>query len=111
MRKKLISVRVNPKIHKTAKEMGLNISKACENGLKQQIQLLKTSKSTEESRMTPVRASLPSTLVGPPGFEPESREPKSQSLDHASRRPLSLREQRNQQILEPSNLMMNTDFL
>jgi hypothetical protein len=26
-------------------------------------------------------------LVGPPGFEPGSREPKSQSLDHASRRP------------------------
>ena len=37
-------------------------------------------------------------VVGPPGFEPESRESKSQSLDQASRRPHSLHEQRNHQI-------------
>ncbi len=59
MRKRLISIHVNPKINKTAKEMGLNISKACENGLKQQIQLQKASISVEEGIMTPERASHP----------------------------------------------------
>ena len=33
-------------------------------------------------------------LVGSPGFEPESRESKSQSLDQASRRPLFPEQQR-----------------
>ena len=31
-----------------------------------------------------------SAVVGSPGFEPGSREPKSRSLDHASRRPLAI---------------------
>jgi post-segregation antitoxin (ccd killing protein) len=47
MRRKLISVRVNPKILKIAKETGLNVSKACENGLKQQIQRETLSKLAE----------------------------------------------------------------
>jgi hypothetical protein len=87
MRRKLISVRVDPKIHKIAKELGLKISKICEKALKQQILLLNASESTRECIMTPERVSQRLSLVGPPGFEPESREPKSQSLDHASRRP------------------------
>lgn len=47
MRRKLISVRVNPKILKIAKEMGLNVSKAGENGLKQQIQRESLAKLAE----------------------------------------------------------------
>jgi hypothetical protein len=53
MRRKLISVRVDPKIHKIAKEMGLNISKTCENSLKQQILQLIASDSTAENILTP----------------------------------------------------------
>jgi hypothetical protein len=53
MRKKLISVRVDPKIHKIAKELGLNISKTCENSLKQQIQQAIASDSTAENILTP----------------------------------------------------------
>jgi post-segregation antitoxin (ccd killing protein) len=36
--RKLISIRIDPKIYQTAREMGLNISKTCENSLKQEIQ-------------------------------------------------------------------------
>jgi post-segregation antitoxin (ccd killing protein) len=70
MRRKLISVRVNPKILKIAKETGLNVSKACENGLKQQIQREALSKLAENGIMTPDRASQPISMVRPPGFEP-----------------------------------------
>ena len=38
--RKLISIRIDPKIHKKAKEIGLNVSKTCENSLKQEIQRL-----------------------------------------------------------------------
>ena len=36
------------------------------------------------------QASFKNLMVGPPGFEPESIEPKSTSLDQASRRPQSV---------------------
>jgi len=78
MRKKLISIRINPKIHKKAKEMGLNISNACEKCLEQQIQHLTNSNPKTDRISTPVRASQQPRLVGPPGFEPGSRKPKSQ---------------------------------
>ena len=38
--RKLISIRIDPKIYQTAREMDLNISKTCENSLKQEIQRL-----------------------------------------------------------------------
>lgn len=53
MRRKLISVRVNPKIHKIAKELGLNISKTCENSLKHQILHEIATDSITENIMTP----------------------------------------------------------
>ena len=37
--RKLISIRIDPKIYRTAREMDLNISKTCEISLKQEIQL------------------------------------------------------------------------
>ncbi len=49
-------------------------------------------------------------MVGPPGFEPGSREPKSQSLDHASRRPRLKAEEASTEA-GTSNLIMNIDFL
>ena len=48
--------------------------------------------------------------MGPPGFEPGSREPKSQSLDHASRRPRLKAKEASTEI-GTSNLIMNIDFL
>ena len=36
--RKLISIRIDPRIYQTAREMGLNISKTCENSLETEIQ-------------------------------------------------------------------------
>ena len=38
--RKLISIRIDPKIFQKARELSLNISKTCENSLKQEIQRL-----------------------------------------------------------------------
>jgi hypothetical protein len=87
--RKLISIRIDPKIYQTAREMDLNISKTCENSLKQEIQRLTNANPETNCISTCVSTSRAASVVGPPGFEPGSREPKSQSLDHASRRPRS----------------------
>ena len=51
-------------------------------------------KTVRISRKTPFLSAgsfgKESAVVGSPGFEPGSREPKSRSLDHASRRPRTL---------------------
>ena len=88
--RRLISIRIDPQIHQKARELNLNISKTCEECLKQEIQRLQGSEQQNNCISTCVSTSQKSSLVGPPGFEPGSREPKSQSLDHASRRPLNL---------------------
>jgi post-segregation antitoxin (ccd killing protein) len=80
-------------IIKEAQYLGLNISKTCENALKLATERLKTLYYPNEAKIIPI-GSQKSSMVGSPGFEPESRESKSQSLDHASRRPLSLQQQR-----------------
>jgi hypothetical protein len=90
MHGKLVTIRIDPKIHQTAKEMGLNISKTCENSLKRAIQLPKASEQQNNCISTCVSTSQQPSLVGLPGFEPGSREPKSRSLDHASRQPRSI---------------------
>ena len=66
-----------------SKELGFNLSKTFENHLKQLItqfskcNLVNNFNSTENK----------TEMVGLPGFEPESIEPKSTSLDQASRQP------------------------
>ena len=63
---KLVTIRIDTEIHQTARELGLNISKTCENCLKQAIQRLTSpitnSKCGEQS--------IQSFLAGPRGFEP-----------------------------------------
>ena len=87
--RKLISIRIDPKIFQKARELSLNISKTCENSLKQEIQRLANANSETNCISTCDSTSPQPRLVGPPGFEPGSRAPEAQSLDHASRRPLS----------------------
>ena len=86
--RKLVTIRIDPNVWQKARETGLNISKTCENSLKQEIQRLKNANPETNCISTCDSTSQQPRLVGPPGFEPGSREPKSQSLDHASRRPL-----------------------
>ena len=87
--RKLISIRIDPKIFQKARVLGLNIPKTCENSLKQEIQRLANANSETNCISTCDSTSPQPRLVGPPGFEPGSRAPEAQSLDHASRRPLS----------------------
>ena len=88
-------IRIDQNLVEKAKDLGLNISKVCENALKGMITLIESSNSskTGENKLEKV------ILVGPSGFEPESRESKSQSLDHASRQPHVSAEQRIYQML------------
>ena len=86
--RKLVTIRIDPKIHQTARELGLNIGKTCENPLKQEIQCQTNSDCQNNPFLSAGSFGKESALVGLPGFEPGSREPKSPSLDHASRQPL-----------------------
>ena len=79
---------IDLEVLKEGQELGLNISKTCENALKLAISRLKPLYEGSNSKIIPL-GSKKVSMVGPPGFEPESRESKSQSLDQASRRPLS----------------------
>ena len=83
MAKKNLMVYIEEEVIEKAKELGLNISKVCENCLKDMIGRIEGSNPPKDCE----KDSDKELLVGPPGFEPGSREPKSQSLDHASRRP------------------------
>ena len=66
-----------------SRELGFNLSRTFENHLKQLIMQLSSQQSTQNHFPTQNKASN----MGLPGFEPGSIEPKSTSLDQASRQP------------------------
>ena len=66
-----------------SKALGFNLSKIFENHLKQVITQFSNSQNTQNFSPSENRR----FMVGLPGFEPESIEPKSTSLDQASRQP------------------------
>ena len=68
---------------------------------KNNLQTLDSTKKRENEEVKLVKYNM-TGMVGPPGFEPESRESKSQSLDQASRRPLHSADQRIHQIFQSS---------
>ena len=79
--RKLVTIRIDPQIWQTARELGLNISKVCENALKFYI-----------SRLSPLNyLNLKETCFGamvrPPGFEPGSSAWQADVLDQARLRP------------------------
>ena len=76
-------ISVSVRLVEKSKELGFNISKTFENHLKHLMTQFLTSNSINnfESSANKMR------MVGLPGFEPESIEPKSTSLDQASREP------------------------
>jgi post-segregation antitoxin (ccd killing protein) len=69
-----------------SKGLGFNLSRIFENHLKQVISQLSNQQNTQNPHSTKNGF----RVVGLPGFEPGSIEPKSTSLDHASRQPLLL---------------------
>jgi post-segregation antitoxin (ccd killing protein) len=66
-----------------SRELGFNLSRTFENHLKQLIMQLSSQQSTQNHFQAQNKASN----MGLPGFEPGSIEPKSTSLDQASRQP------------------------
>ena len=66
-----------------SKELGFNLSKTFENHLKQLITQISPCNCENKQRFLENK----SQMVGLPGFEPGSIEPKSTSLDQASRQP------------------------
>ena len=66
-----------------SKELGFNLSKTFENHLKHLITQFSACNSINNVKLS--KNKMP--MVGLPGFEPGSIEPKSTSLDHASRQP------------------------
>jgi post-segregation antitoxin (ccd killing protein) len=66
-----------------SRALGLNFSRAFENHLKQLINQLSNQQSTQKA----FQSENKSLMVGLPGFEPGSIEPKSTSLDQTSRQP------------------------
>ena len=81
--RKLVTIRIDPQVWRKARELGLNISRTCENFLKQEIQRLTTSnyKTKEAIR------NYQHVLVRPPGFEPGSSAWQADVLDQARLRP------------------------
>ena len=67
-----------------SKELGFNLSKTFENHLKHLITQFSQCNSVNNFESTENKINM----VGLPGFEPGSIEPKSTSLDQASRQPL-----------------------
>ena len=66
-----------------SKELGFNLSKTFENHLKHLMTQLTTCNSLNNCNLPENKLEV----VGLPGFEPGSIEPKSTSLDQASRQP------------------------
>ena len=81
--KKNVTIRIDENLAQKAKELGLNISKISENALKEMIRRIESPRASKN----PIDWPNSSQVVGLPGFEPGSRAPEAQSLDHASRQP------------------------
>ena len=72
-KKRMTSIRIDGEIIDRAKEIGLNISKTCENALKDAIEALeqrKTKTTTNEGYTDARSASQQHRMVGRAGFEP-----------------------------------------
>ena len=84
--KKPVLINLPPELVMKARNHGLNISKVCENALKDIIQRIE-GVNTANSSDSWVKPSSKEGLMGQSGFEPESRAPEARSLDQTSRQP------------------------
>ena len=67
--KKNIMIRIDADVAKKAKDLGLNISKVCENSLKQAVEVMEGMYGKREPKIHPI-SSQKSGLVDWEGFEP-----------------------------------------
>ena len=95
--KTLTTMRIETEILKEAKELGINIPKACENTLKLYIQAIKNANNQifletlsfqqNKAKEKVGIGTVGSELVRPPGFEPGSSAWQADVLDQARLRP------------------------
>ena len=81
--KRKVVLYLDDELVEKSRAIGFNLSRTFENHLKQLIMQLSNQQSAQNHFPTENRSSN----VGLPGFEPGSIEPKSTSLDQASRQP------------------------
>ena len=81
-----LTVYVDRRVVDEAKEAGLNISKTCENSLKQATEALRKIYATNGGFSAHAFAKQKGG-VGSPGFEPRSLAPKARRIGQATPRP------------------------
>ena len=83
-KKGYISIYIDKEVARKARELGLNISKTCENALKEAIRRLEAPDCKERSG----NCDCGEPVVRPPGFEPGSSAWQAGILVQARLRPL-----------------------
>ena len=81
--RKLVTIRIDPKIWRTAREMGLNISKTCENSLKQEIQRRTSADCPTNCNTTLIASTQPSRFIDQNRLQDTSGEPGSPRANNA----------------------------
>ena len=87
MQRKVFSIRIDPNIYQTARKLDLNVSRLCENTLKQEIQRLTIPNPKIDSYSNPFLSAgsfgKESAVAGPRGFEPRNSGSAGQRLIQA----------------------------
>ena len=68
--KKKVSISIDKEILEKAHELGINISKVCENSLRFYIQAIEQAKQKEQGQILGEASSKEGSVVGSLGFEP-----------------------------------------
>ena len=68
--KKKVSILIDKEILEKAHELGINISKVCENSLKLYIQAIEQARTKEQAFLNEASFAKEGSMVGPLGFEP-----------------------------------------
>jgi hypothetical protein len=85
--KKKVSILINKEILEKSHELGINVSQACENYLKQLNNLIETT-NNKNTLLSPGSSAEESGLVRSPRFEPGSSAWQADVLDQTRLRPL-----------------------
>ena len=84
--KKKVSILIDREILEKSHALGINISKACENYLKQLIDAIENANQLNRQKISDP-ATAGSGMVRPPGFEPGSSTWQADVLNQARLRP------------------------
>ena len=85
--KKKVSILLDKEILEKAHELGINISKVCENTLKLYIQAIEQARKKEQAFLGEASFAKEGSVVRPPRFEPGSSAWQADVLDQTRLRP------------------------